>query len=474
MDILKSKNKLYIITFLAIIMYYYFFLFSNKELLSLDWYAINSWLSVWKAAFKEYKIPYYANMFVENNIWGSNFFALPYIILSPQILLLKIISIKSFILLHILISALIGFYGIINFQKKFNLTTPTFLTLVLFFYLGGFWTDRISVGHIQNSFYLSIPTFLWFLYNFTMYKNTIRKDIIFSLFLFIGLLQGSFHVVYQFIFILCAFSIFNIKKLVHTAFIIFIFSLLAIYFIIPNFLFSTYTNQLRYIDAGYGVASGDSIPFITNNIFIIKLHLQYFVKIVSHFVFSFFKTYSPTSDAVWEFSIFSSPIILYYIYKAFFNVNVIKKINISYLLTICILILLSIGSFMNTFINLFQVIFGHKFPIIDRLPSRMFIYPFSIIFIYSIVLYNFKINYLQVILSSIYLLYNSYIWRVDNTLSIIRTDTIMVQTKILTNKDLTFNSNYITAVNISYLFTFFYLLFLCFYLYKTKSTKLNA
>ena len=475
MKLYKYTNnlKLYFYTFIFLIVYFYLFLHSNKLLLSFDWYAINSWLSIWKLSFEKNEIPYYVNMFVNENFWGEKYFAIPYIIVSPQIFLLKFISINDFIFIHILISCSIGFIGIIKFHKNFNLNTLSFFTLVMFFYLGGFWTNRISVGHIQNSFYFAIPTFLWLLYDFLHNRNTIRSSFIFAIFLFIGLMQGSLHVIYQYIFVLFIFTIFSIKKSPYFLLIFVTFILLSLYFIIPNLFFSTYNSQIREVFYGYGTPSIDAIPNISQNKILNILHLKYLIKIFLHFVFSFFYLYNPDYDAVWEFSLLCSPIIFYYLYLLFKKTTYILILKYKYiLLPIIILILLSIGPSMRILFNFIQLIFLGKFPIVDRLPSRIFIYPFSILFLFSIIHIRQKIKIWHIAVSLIFLLINSYNWRLDYTLSKIRNDNIILNPKILIYPYNNIDDNYIQLIKISYIISLIFLLIISFYVYKSKqSTK---
>ena len=181
--------------------------------------------------------------------------------------------------------------------------------------------------------------------------------------------------------------------------------------------------------------------------------------------------YTPDYDAVWEFSLLSSPIIFYYFFKLFkkINLEIIIKYK-SILLPIIILILLSIGPSMRILFNLLELFLG-KFPIVDRLPSRIFIYPFSVLFIISIIHYKKEIKLWHILLYLFFLLINSYNWRVDYTLSKIRNDNIILNPKIYSNTSIKFDQNYILFVQISYIFSFIFLFIILAYIYKTKPTN---
>jgi hypothetical protein len=121
--------------------------------------------------------------------------------------------------------------------------------------------------------------------------------------------------------------------------------------------------------------------------------------------------------------------------------------------------------------NSIDFIFFGKFPIIDRLPSRIFIYPFSILFIFSIIHSNKIIKIWHIFLSFIFLLFNSYNWRVDYTLSKNRNDNIILNPKILHYTDCSLDNDYILYVKISYLFSLIFLLIISFYIFKTSPTN---
>ena len=127
---------------------------------------------------------------------------------------------------------------------------------------------------------------------------------------------------------------------------------------------------------------------------------------------------------------------------------------------------------MRFLFNFLELLFLGKFPIVDRLPSRIFIYPFSILFLFSIIHIPQKIRIWHIFVSLIFLLINSYNWRLDYTLSKIRKDNIILNPKILIYPYINIDYNYIQLVKISYIISLIFLLIISFYVYKSKqSTK---
>jgi hypothetical protein len=247
-----------------------------------------------------------------------------------------------------------------------------------------------------------------------------------------------------------------------------LFAILSMYFVVPNFFFTVYNEQLRRVFGGYGYASGDSVPLMVNNYFLVKSHLNFLIAVISHFVFSFFRTYSPALDATWEYSIFSSPIILYYFFLSWKTEKFGSLLkNKATVIPVILLLILSIGYAMPVLFLVIERLLFNKFPVIDRLPSRMFIYPFSIAVLFAVIRNNLKIKNWHVIVSLAYLLINSYTWRVDYTLSK-HTNDLVLKTEILDQTQTAFDEKYINAVNYSYLFSIVMVITAGTYLYYSR------
>lgn len=466
----KDSRKLYLFSFVFLALFWAVFLYSERSLQSLDWYAIDAWLSSWKEGLRHHVVPYYVNMFEGNNLWGTRFFAMPYIIASPQVLLLAFLSVKQVIYIHVLVSTAIGLWGLIKFREHFDLDNKAFFTLILFFFLGGFCVDRVSVGHIQNAFYLAIPAFLWMIYRYFTSSPGLRSALSFSLFLFLGLLQGSLHVIHQFIFVLLIFSLFRPRYLPYSLLIVLLFAVLSAYFIIPNLFYGTYNDDLRTVFGGYGYGSGDSVPLRPGGAFFRITHLDFAVAVLSHFAFAFFRVYGPSFDATWEYSLYASPLILYYLWlcREKLNPRIIKK-RLPVVLPVCLIALLSIGYGMPVLFMAIEKIFHNKFPVVDRLPSRIFFYPFSIAVVYAVITHKHAVKKWHVWLSLAYLLVNAWFWRVDNTLQLPVPAGIVPHVEVLDTTQGT--GSYENAVRFSYLFSLVAVLAACAYLYFTKGKK---
>lgn len=123
----------------------------------------------------------------------DRYMALPDVILSPQLILLKWVTVGDFILLHIWLLYAIGFLGLVALKKELNLSLLAFTWMFLLFNFNGHLTAHISVGHVTwaGSFLFSwvILRAFEFLRGATGWR-WITKTAFLLFFLF---LQGAFH-----------------------------------------------------------------------------------------------------------------------------------------------------------------------------------------------------------------------------------------------------------------------------------------
>ena len=129
----------------------------------------------------------------------DRFLCVPDQILSPQVVLLGILSISQFILFDVLLVYSFGFLGLLWIRRKFNLSFFSFALLFFLFNFNGHILAHITAGHLSWGGYFLFPYF--FLLTVELIENKtgwvwVGKV---SFLLFLILLQGSYH---QFVWLL--------------------------------------------------------------------------------------------------------------------------------------------------------------------------------------------------------------------------------------------------------------------------------
>ena len=123
----------------------------------------------------------------------DRFMALPDVILSPQIILLRWLSVGDFILVHTWLLFSAGFIGLFAIKKHFQLSLFSFTWLFFLFFFNGHILSHFSVGHITwgGSFLLS--WFIWLVFCLLDGERSWAWVGRTAFLLFFIFLQGSFH-----------------------------------------------------------------------------------------------------------------------------------------------------------------------------------------------------------------------------------------------------------------------------------------
>lgn len=398
---LENINKTSIVLFIYLLgLFHWLFLinYGNSQFNYFDWPVTKNFYLLIKKAIEEQKIPYFVSLF-DKNYFNNKFFANGLYSISPQIYLIKFLKIKNFINFNILFFYSIGFYFsfLISKQLKFNnFQTILFLILINF---NGYITSKISVGHLgsSNAIFL-IPAFFYLIFRIHHSKNfkeRFNSCIYFSLFIFFCKLNSNAHQIEQFLIVGLIYFIFFYEKILDYVISLIIIFFLIFYYIYPTFLFNNFSN--REIFAGY------------------MSPLEIF--------FSLTQINNAGHDGQWEKNIYIGyTAFIFLIISFYLNVlirfnKVIKNNNELKLFTInIILFLFSIYLIKSFLYNLFDTIF-FLIPKVDRLPTRMIIYPLYFFICYSIFylknipfLKNNKIKISIVVLILFELTINSFQW----------------------------------------------------------------
>jgi len=132
-----------------------------------DWGIINSpRLDFYGDMFRENKLPLHM---VYPKIEGQEhplhrltdrYLAIPDVITTPQILLLKFLNINQFVYIDILINFTVATLGLLWFRQKYKLSLLAYGILFLLFNFNGYIQAHYAIGHITWGGYFLFPSFV--------------------------------------------------------------------------------------------------------------------------------------------------------------------------------------------------------------------------------------------------------------------------------------------------------------------------
>jgi hypothetical protein len=119
--------------------------------------------------------------------------AMPHIMFSPQLWLLKFMEIGPFLLVNIRLFYTLGFLGCCLIARRYRLSLVATCILVLLFNFNGHITAHLGEGHTEWFGYFLLPLFIYFTTDLLGDKPLAIPALWLGLIQFVLLLQGSFH-----------------------------------------------------------------------------------------------------------------------------------------------------------------------------------------------------------------------------------------------------------------------------------------
>lgn len=123
----------------------------------------------------------------------DRFMAVPDVLLSPQVLLLRFMEIGDFAVVNLWLLYSAGFGGLLWLRRRFRLSLVAFAFLFLLFNFNGQIVAHLSIGHLTWCGYFLLPWFVILVYRLLVGDGSWAWVLKMSGFLFLLLLQGSFH-----------------------------------------------------------------------------------------------------------------------------------------------------------------------------------------------------------------------------------------------------------------------------------------
>ena len=210
---LRSSHLAFAVVLTFCFIFWLFFLLKGgPSLLGTDWLKEQVFSNVLRESINSFAIPWEIN---EPYRHGTNLvLSNPEISLIPDFLLLQFISNNSYLVLHIIIFVIVGFYGTFLLAKKLSLVPIPLIFFTILFNCNGYITSHIAEGHIQWAGYFLFPLFFYMMLNISDQEK--NEALIFRVSIILGILilNGSIHIAVWCIMFMLIGSIFekNLRK----------------------------------------------------------------------------------------------------------------------------------------------------------------------------------------------------------------------------------------------------------------------
>lgn len=158
-----------------------------------DWIREQVFSNVVRESFQSWQLPWRISEPFYHGVFEM--IANPEISLTPDVLLLNVLSNNAYFLVHWLIFFTIGFAGTVLLAKKYAVGSLPFVFFVVLFNFNGFISSHLSEGHIQWAGYFLFPLLFYWLSDFSAEIEVDRTRAALKIALLLGLMfmNGSFH-----------------------------------------------------------------------------------------------------------------------------------------------------------------------------------------------------------------------------------------------------------------------------------------
>lgn len=123
----------------------------------------------------------------------DRYMALPDLILSPQVILLRWMSVGTFVLVHTWLMICLGYAGLLHLKKRFGLSLLNFTWIALLYFFNGHMLAHYSVGHITWGGTFLMSWFIGLVFALLSGERGAVWETKMAFLLFAVFLQGSFH-----------------------------------------------------------------------------------------------------------------------------------------------------------------------------------------------------------------------------------------------------------------------------------------
>ena len=123
----------------------------------------------------------------------DRFMALPDVILSPQVILLRWMPVGMFVLVHTGLLIVFGYWGLLKLKKRFSLSLLSFTWITLLYFFNGHMLSHYAVGHVTWGGAFLLSWFIELVFALIDGERGALWEAKMAFLLFFIFLQGSFH-----------------------------------------------------------------------------------------------------------------------------------------------------------------------------------------------------------------------------------------------------------------------------------------
>jgi hypothetical protein len=156
-----------------------------------DWPKEIRYYSILQEAVQHGRVPYFISRPIQET---RKFLAIPETVLSPQVILLRWMSIDAFVFTNVLLLQAVGLAGVLAIGRRHGLSPPVLVTLWLLLAFNGHITAHFAIGHSMWGGYFFLPFFFLRVLDLAGGARDGRWPIHVGLLLGAMLMQGSYHV----------------------------------------------------------------------------------------------------------------------------------------------------------------------------------------------------------------------------------------------------------------------------------------
>ncbi len=192
----SGAQKFWLILLLLVILagWGFFLNFGNIPFDFHDWAEVNGpRLAFLKDAVTKGKLP--LHMPDASALRGATdrYMALPDMILSPQVLLLRFMSVGTFVLIQTWLMIGLGYWGLLQLKKRFSLSLLSFTWIALLYFFNGHMIVHYAVGHVTWGGTFLLSWFAELVFDLLEGNRNARWEAKMAFLLFFIFLQGSYH-----------------------------------------------------------------------------------------------------------------------------------------------------------------------------------------------------------------------------------------------------------------------------------------
>ncbi len=227
----QTVFRIFFLIFLFSILFSLWAGFLNPAMIyrNTDWQKEYDYYSVIKQAITGGVTPYHISAQYQTT---DRFLAIPEIDFSPQIIILKWLDVRQYMLFNLLFLFTLGFIGLVLLANKLKLGFLSFSFLTLIFFLNGHLVAHLAAGHYMWAGFFLLPFFFFFLLDFPN-KPSLKTSAKMALSIFFIFITGGFHIAVWCMLFLLLTGLFNKTALRPALFSLIILALLLSFRLLP-------------------------------------------------------------------------------------------------------------------------------------------------------------------------------------------------------------------------------------------------